>query len=291
MRKFLPGFVGGLVAALLISGGPALAQLEQTFGMGDSTVTGNLTVNGSSTTTGASSATAYTATSSSQFNTSLATATMLFTSATNDATTSATVGPYTFKAGANITATDLLFDVQDSSANHAFKVTEAGNATALLEMNTPSLNVTDGTNGNSLNVAQGGYVGFSGDATYDSAGTSLRCSGGFQLLVNNAGHADYVFDATGLWVNGVSRSLGKSGAVWTGGLWGATDMRGTCTLNGATPATCTATVVAGAKCTCSNVGATAVIAALGCAVGVSGTTLTITSGASATHDVNYVCIN
>ncbi len=65
--------------------------------------------------------------------------------------------------------------------------------------------------------------------------------------------------------------------------------KGTCTLNGGTPATCTATVTAAATCVCSEVGATAVIAAAGCAVGLSSTTLTITGAAAASNDVNYLC--
>lgn len=63
----------------------------------------------------------------------------------------------------------------------------------------------------------------------------------------------------------------------------------TCTLNGSTPSTCTATVTAGAICTCSNVGATALIAASGCATSLTTTTLTITGAAAATNVVNIIC--
>lgn len=64
----------------------------------------------------------------------------------------------------------------------------------------------------------------------------------------------------------------------------------TCTLNGGTPSTCTITVTTGSTvCWCSNKGASAAIAALGCAWGVSGTTLTITSAATASHDVSGGC--
>lgn len=48
-----------------------------------------------------------------------------------DATTSATVGAITLKASVNIANTDLVLDVQDSAAAHAFTVDEAGLATAL----------------------------------------------------------------------------------------------------------------------------------------------------------------
>lgn len=63
----------------------------------------------------------------------------------------------------------------------------------------------------------------------------------------------------------------------------------TCTLNGATPSVCTAAVIAGSTCTATPVGATAAIAAGGAAVGLSGTTLTVTAAAGATHVVNIAC--
>lgn len=63
----------------------------------------------------------------------------------------------------------------------------------------------------------------------------------------------------------------------------------TCTLNGGTPSTCTATVTAGALCLCTNVGAVAGIAAGGCAVGLSGTTLTVTGAIAANNVVNILC--
>lgn len=68
-----------------------------------------------------------------------------------------------------------------------------------------------------------------------------------------------------------------------------TKSNGKCTLNGGTPSTCTATVNPATFCKCSPVGTTAVIAAAGCAVSLSSTTLTITSGATLTNDVNYNC--
>lgn len=64
----------------------------------------------------------------------------------------------------------------------------------------------------------------------------------------------------------------------------------TCTLGGQSPSTCTATVRAGSKCVCSNVGASAAIAAAGCAVGLSGTTLTVTSANAANNVVNIHCL-
>ena len=63
----------------------------------------------------------------------------------------------------------------------------------------------------------------------------------------------------------------------------------TCTLNGGSPSTCTATVTAGTKCQCTPVGATAAIAAGGCAVSLSGTTVTATSANGLTNLVNLFC--
>ena len=63
----------------------------------------------------------------------------------------------------------------------------------------------------------------------------------------------------------------------------------TCTLNAASPSVCTATVTAGSTCYCTPVGATAAIAAAGCAVGLSSTTLTATSANGATNVVNILC--
>ncbi len=65
---------------------------------------------------------------------------------------------------------------------------------------------------------------------------------------------------------------------------------GHCTLNGASPAVCTDTIEhASVLCLCALVGATAAIANMDCAVGVSGTTLTITSANAANAEVNWVC--
>jgi hypothetical protein len=64
---------------------------------------------------------------------------------------------------------------------------------------------------------------------------------------------------------------------------------GTCTLNGGSPSTCTSTVAAGSICTCSPVGTTAGIAAGGCAVSLSSTTLTVTSHNGHTNAVNWHC--
>ena len=92
----------------------------------------------------------------------------------------------------------------------------------------------------------------------------------------------------------ITSAVGPTGPTGATGATGATGPAGTgnvnkCTLNGGTPSTCTATVAAGSFCRCTIVGDTAVLAALGCAVTLSSTTLTITSGVGATNDVNYQC--
>lgn len=63
----------------------------------------------------------------------------------------------------------------------------------------------------------------------------------------------------------------------------------TCTLNAASPSTCTAAVTAGATCSCSLVGASAAIAAAGCAVSLASTTLTVTSANGGNQVANIWC--
>lgn len=78
--------------------------------------------------------------------------------------------------------------------------------------------------------------------------------------------------------------------VFTGNLdVGGTGSVTTCTLDGASPSVCTATVVASSTCVCANVGTTAAIANNGCAVSLSGTTLTVTSANAAGNVVNIHC--
>jgi hypothetical protein len=252
--------------------------LAREFGMGDSTVNGNLTINGTTTSTGASTATAYTASSSTQFNCSKTDATCIVTSSTADATTSGTVGAITLKAGANITATDLLLDVQDSAGNHALTVTEAGKTVALSTVAGSGLVVTAG--GDAATTA----------VCLDSATCAYKLwSGGASMVLDsNAGAANiYTKGSFSSWTAS-GFDLGSAGA-WRN-IYGGTTMRGTCALVSGTPSTCTATVTAAAICTCSPVGTTATIAGAGCAVSLSGTTLTITGPDTVSYNVNYHCI-
>lgn len=192
--------------------------------------------------------------SASQYSCSKTDGTCQFSSATADGTTSATVGAFTMKAAANIGSADAVLDVQDSAAAHIFRVTEAG-----------SLLIPD-----SQSLAIGSYH-----------------------LSNNASNGRFYLG---------SASLTGDGVLWLGSIVtltagidvattvsGGAKLRGTCTLNAASPSTCTATVTAASICTCSIVGGTAAIAAKGCAVGLSGTTLTITSANGANENVNYTC--
>lgn len=220
--------------------------------------------------------------------TSTTDATLLVSGAATDAVTSGAVGVFTLKAQQNITAADLLLDVQDSAGNHAFTVTEAGTATALLAVSAPSHSGGSGTSPSAMSVATGGSYCFSG--TSFNSGPCLRSSGSGEINYTNNGTGVLVMGLTALTPASASLvTLGTTALPFTD-LAGDASMRGTCTLNGGTPATCTATVTAAAICTCSNVGTTAAIALTGCAVSLSGTTLTITSANAASHDVNYHCI-
>jgi len=69
----------------------------------------------------------------------------------------------------------------------------------------------------------------------------------------------------------------------------STTQAGSCTLASGSPSTCTATVKASSKCVCAPVGTTAAIAAAGCAVNLSSTTLTITGPNTVTTVMNYFC--
>lgn len=66
-------------------------------------------------------------------------------------------------------------------------------------------------------------------------------------------------------------------------------LAGTCTLNAASPAVCTATVRASCRPICTIQGGSAAIAAKGVACAVSSTTLTATSANAATDVVSYWC--
>lgn len=105
-------------------------------------------------------------------------------------------------------------------------------------------------------------------------------NGGRLLVFNNSENA--------LRCNDSGCTLGNAANPFSD-LYGDASMRGTCTLNGASPSTCTATVTAGARCVCSGSGTTAA-AAVGCAANVATTVLTVTAANGLTSAVNYICM-
>lgn len=217
--------------------------------------------------------------------TSASAATMLLTSSATDATTSGVVGAITLKASQNITATDLLLDVQDSSGNHAFTITEAGSTTTA---GTASIASAASFNPANLSIVTAGVVCLTG--TNCDSGAYVRGESTNSLVLGVLGSGETQLTSAAFSPAAASgNALGTTALPWSD-LAGDASMRGSCTLDGASPSVCTATVTAAAICTCSPVGGTAAIAAAGCAVGLSGTTLTVTSANGATNAVNYHCI-
>jgi hypothetical protein len=162
-----------------------------------------------------------------------------------------------------------------------------------------SSNVASGSNG-IQNTVEGARMGIGPDTYLTESGTAINAVSTDGLFVNTTAQFGFIGTSNGLSYTpgtattniradgNVVATFDSSGTAFTTKI-APTGNSGTCTLNGATPSVCTATVTAAAKCNCSPVGTTAVIAAGGCAVSVSSTTLTITSLASGSHDVNYWC--
>lgn len=84
----------------------------------------------------------------------------------------------------------------------------------------------------------------------------------------------------------IAGTLGVTGTITaTGGLTVPTTVGGTCTLDGASPSVCTATVLSGSTCVVSNTGT----ATNGVKGAVASTTLTVTGPNGATDVVAYLC--
>lgn len=154
-----------------------------------------------------------------------------------------------------------------------------------LSATVPYLGYNSGTL--ALTIASAGDVSLA--PASGSAVKSTATSGSNAYAVNTSGaRVDF-----GAGANDYASSDGTTvtfaGPVAVTGKASITSNATTCTLDGASPSTCTATVTASAKCTCSPIGATAAIAAGGCAVGLSGTTLTVTSANGLTNVVNIFC--
>lgn len=98
----------------------------------------------------------------------------------------------------------------------------------------------------------------------------------------------------GLHIGGTTTDVWADGNLYSSSPDGGASLkaksRATCTLDGASPAVCTATVPAGSVCVCAPVGATAAIAAFNCAVSLSGTTLTVTAADAGNSVVNIICL-
>ncbi len=145
------------------------------------------------------------------------------------------------------------------------------------------------TNGKNLNLsATTGNLSLTGGGTFNSAGAGaggcLFCSGTGAVQFTGDTHANRSTSA------GIFGYCTTDGALYVGNGVVAKDMFSTtCTLNAGSPSTCTATVPAAGTCTCSDVGTSAVIAANGCDVSLSGTTLTVTSANAAGNVVNIHC--
>lgn len=202
-------------------------------------------------------------------------ATLLIDSNTADGTTSATVAAVTLASTVNVTDGDLVLNVENSAGDNLLTVDEQGLLTALTDIKAAGNDYICSGTGATCTITSD-----ANDTTVSSTVAALT----FKATVNvTDGDLLAAFhDSAGTAVLKVD----EQGALTSA----STKTRGSCTLNGASPSVCTATVLASANCTCSPVGATAAIAAAGCAVGLSGTTLTITSANAATNDVNYHCL-
>lgn len=209
---------------------------------------------------------------------------VLIESAASDANTSTSAAAISFKCDTDLTDGDLCINFKNSANTSLFKIDEQGFVTAATKIRSDQSSGQDAflisTTGGRMRLANVGNAWLDGD------GSGNNRSGATFLPSSNGS-----FDMGGTsnrWSTGYFNGVSSVTGTFTG-LVSMTSNAGSCTLNGGTPSTCTATVTAGAKCQCTPVGTTAVIAAAGCAVSVSSTTLTATSGATLTNDVNYLC--
>lgn len=231
-----------------------------------------------------------------QFSCSATDAVCELRSSTADGTTSGTVPAIRMKAGADITATDLIFSVEDSSGNRRLSVPEGD----VIQLN-------GFTSAASSTLTNGANLSLSGGGTSNGILTAGNATGDRGLFVNKIGAsaasstvAAFRFDhnngalgandAHTIWSdNNSGTELGKldaEGDLTVAGTMkaGSTATRGTITLSTGTG---TATVLSGAFCTCVDTTAPGVVQ---CAV--SSTTLTATAGAGAgaTDVIAYVCL-
>ena len=123
---------------------------------------------------------------------------------------------------------------------------------------------------------QAGGLAISGTKPYLGWNTGA----GTLTLANGAGDMNFACGTNNI----IYLTASAAGAVRITG----SQSVGTCTLNGASPAVCTATVRSGSNCNANTVGTTAA-AAKALAVNLASTTLTITAANGSTEVVNYHC--
>ena len=201
------------------------------------------------------------------------------TSDTTDATSTAAtgtapVGAITLRATADIATADALFSVEDSAGLELFTLAESGELFVASADQLTRAGFWSRTSAATMTTGASGVPAFqfSSLATPDADDLVFRFArgvGATNLLIIDT--------------EGDTTITGNLDIVGTGSVT-------TCTLDGASPSVCTATVVASSTCVCANVGATAAIANNGCAVSLTSTTLTVTSANAATNVVNIHCL-
>jgi hypothetical protein len=165
------------------------------------------------------------------------------------------------------TTADQLVEIhlysKDSSAGWRIEKT-ATNIFDLVNKATSKVRMEHGTSNSFINSEGAGSVIINGGASSGTGGLTVQDGAASPATVGK---------------------IDGSGSFTTT----STKTKGTCTLNGASPAVCTATVVSGATCIAVPQGTTAAAATHTIAVSVTTTTLTVTGANGLTDVVNYIC--
>lgn len=199
-------------------------------------------------------------------------------------------GPYIADNGGTLTITDSADITLSPGAGN--KVTTAQYFNSSIGSGSNAFAVA--TNGARIDFGAGASDYASSDGTtvtFAAPVTATRITAGTMSIVGSAG-TDYIQDNanhTYISINEATGAVTIPFALIVTGKASVTSNATTCTLNGGSPSTCTATVTAGAVCQCTPVGTTAAIAAGGCAVSLSSTTLTATSANGLSNVVNILC--
>jgi hypothetical protein len=145
------------------------------------------------------------------------------------------------------------------------------------------MSMAHGTGALSLNLSGSGLSVTGGVTAAGTSAINLSDTNG-RITWTTAGRYLNVNEGTG------NMRFNSLGIVVDGDVDFASSTSGSCTLSSGTPSTCAvALVTASSFCVCSPVGTTAAVAAAGCAVSLSGTTLTITGPDTVTTTMNYHC--